>query len=63
MSQQIDPNFKEGWLTLLIVMPFIILLGIEHLDKGAVWVAFGVDLFAYAVARIVVRTKTGRWKW
>jgi hypothetical protein len=63
MNQPVDPNWKEFVLTLLIVMPFICLLGIEHIDKGEVWVVFGVDLVVYAMARIVYRRRTGRWKW
>ncbi len=63
MNQKVDPNWKEFVLTLLIVMPFICLLGIDHVGKGEVWVAFGTDLLGYVLARIVFRRRTGHWKW
>jgi hypothetical protein len=63
MSNQIDPNFKEGMLTILIVMPFIILLSLSHIDKEDVIAVFISDAIAYAIMRITYKQKTGRWKW
>jgi hypothetical protein len=63
MSQDDHQGWKEMVLTLLIVMPFICLLGIAHIGKGEIFVVYGVELFAYLMARIIFKQKTGRWKW
>jgi hypothetical protein len=63
MNHQVDPKWKESILTILILGPFVCLLGTEHIDKGEVWVVFGIDLFVYTLARIAARRKTGSWKW
>jgi len=63
MSKQIDPKWKEAVLTLLIVLPFVMLLIGQRIDNNDLFVAYGVDIFAYILARIFVRQKTGSWKW
>jgi hypothetical protein len=63
MSKPVDPNYKELMLTICIVMPFMLLLGMAQVEKGDVWAALFVDAFVYAVARSVFRRRSGHWRW
>lgn len=62
-EKKIDPLWKEGVLTLLIILPFIMFLFGERIDNNDLFMVYGTDLFIYIMARIVVRQKTGSWKW
>ena len=63
MNKPVNPNFKEGVLTLCIVMPFIFLLVGKRIDNNDLFVAYGVDLVLYLMARVVYRQKVGTWRW
>lgn len=63
MEKNIDPNFKELVLTICAFAPMVCLLATGNITKVHVWVALFTALFVYSIARVVVKRKTGQWKW
>lgn len=46
-EKKIDPLWKEGVLTLLIILPFIMFLFGERIDNNDLFMVYGTDLFIY----------------